>query len=147
KAKSPASVGFYPTNVQRQSRWAAMDFDIQDDDQMRARNFALKAFATLYRQPQLFIALTTSAGDPERSGWHLFIFTADFFPCDEWTIYTKDELRLLVAHNRAKPFLPDELFKLHQIKRSFQGESLNEHSSPAIDTQNPVARRVVNSLR
>src|SRR5262249_31098726 len=42
KAKSPASVGFYPTNVQRQSRWAAMDFDIQDDDQMRARNFALK---------------------------------------------------------------------------------------------------------
>lgn len=85
KAKSPASIGFYPTNAQRQSRWAAMDFDMHDDDQMRARDFALKAFAILYRQPQLFVALTTSAGDPVHSGWHLFIFTADFFPCDDWT--------------------------------------------------------------
>jgi hypothetical protein len=33
----------------------------------------------------LFVALTTSAGDPVHSGWHLFIFTADFFLCDEWT--------------------------------------------------------------
>jgi hypothetical protein len=85
KAKSPASIGFYPTNAQRQSRWAAMDFDMHDDDQMRARGFALKAFAFLYRQPHLFVALTTSAGDPVHSGWHLFIFTTDFFPCDEWT--------------------------------------------------------------
>src|SRR5207245_1010080 len=85
KAKSPASIGFYPTNAQRQSRWAAMDFDMHDDDQMRARDFALKAFAILYCQPQLFVALTTSAGDPIHSGWHLFIFTADFFPCDDWT--------------------------------------------------------------
>src|SRR5215831_11558870 len=30
KAKSPASIGFYPTNAQRQSRWAAMDFDTHD---------------------------------------------------------------------------------------------------------------------
>jgi hypothetical protein len=85
KAKSPCSIGFYPTNAQRQSRWAAMDFDMHDDDQMGARDFALKAFAILYRQPQLFVALTTSAGDPVYSGWHLFIFTADFFPCDDWT--------------------------------------------------------------
>src|SRR4029077_16006068 len=40
---------------------------------------------------------------------------------DEWSIYTKDELRLLPAHNRAKPFLPDELCKLHAIKRTFHG--------------------------
>jgi hypothetical protein len=40
---------------------------------------------------------------------------------DEWSIYTKDELRALVAQNRAKPFLPDELCKLHEIKRTFQG--------------------------
>ena len=38
---------------------------------------------------------------------------------DEWSIYTCDELRLLVAQNRAKPFLPDELCKLHEIKRTF----------------------------
>jgi len=85
KAKSPASIGFYPTNSQRRSRWAAMDFDMHDDDQMRARDLALKAFSVLYRQPQLCVALTASAGDPVHSGWHLFIFTAEFFPCDEWT--------------------------------------------------------------
>jgi hypothetical protein len=85
RAKSPASIGFYPTNNQRQSRWGAMDFDIHDDDRMRARDFAHKAFAYLIREPQFFVALTTSAGDPERSGWHLFIFTAEFYPCEEWT--------------------------------------------------------------
>jgi len=40
---------------------------------------------------------------------------------DEWSIYTRDELRILVAQNRAKPFLPDELCKLHKIKRAFSG--------------------------
>src|SRR5207244_8140245 len=84
KAKSPASVGFYPTNADRKSRWAAMDFDVHDDDQMRARDLALKAFAILYRQPRLYIALTTSAGDPVHSGWHLFVFTAEFFFCEDW---------------------------------------------------------------
>ena len=38
---------------------------------------------------------------------------------EEWAIYTKDEVCLLVAQNRAKPFLPDELCKLHEIKRTF----------------------------
>jgi hypothetical protein len=85
RAKSPASIGFYPTNSQRQSRWGAMDFDMHDDDQMRARDLALKAFTILYRQPHLFVALTTSAGDPQHSGWHLFIFTQEFFPCEQWT--------------------------------------------------------------
>ena len=37
---------------------------------------------------------------------------------EPWSIYTKDELRVLVAQNRAKPFLPDELCKLHEIKRT-----------------------------
>lgn len=40
---------------------------------------------------------------------------------DSWSIYTKEELRVLVAQNRAKPFLPDELCKLHEIKRTFHG--------------------------
>jgi hypothetical protein len=38
---------------------------------------------------------------------------------DEWSIYTKDELRVLIDNNRVKPFLPDELCKLHAIKRTF----------------------------
>lgn len=80
KAKLPASVGFYPTNGQRQSRWAAMDFDSHDDDHMRARDSAHKAFAVFIREPHFFVALTTSAGDPVHSGWHLFIFTAEFIP-------------------------------------------------------------------
>ena len=40
---------------------------------------------------------------------------------DDWNIYTTDELRILVAQNRAKPFLPDELCKVHEIKRAFSG--------------------------
>jgi hypothetical protein len=40
---------------------------------------------------------------------------------DEWSIYTKDELRVLMAHNRAKTFLPDELCKLHKLKWTFHG--------------------------
>ena len=40
---------------------------------------------------------------------------------DEWSIYTKDELRILIANNRVNPFLPDELCKLHTIKRTFDG--------------------------
>jgi len=38
---------------------------------------------------------------------------------DEWSIYTNDELRVLIAHNRAQPFLPDELCKLHALKRTY----------------------------
>jgi len=38
---------------------------------------------------------------------------------DAWSVYTRDELRVLVAQNRAKPLLPDELCKLHEIKRTF----------------------------
>lgn len=40
---------------------------------------------------------------------------------DEWSIYTKAELRALKEHNRLKPFLPDDLCKVHAIKRTFNG--------------------------
>jgi hypothetical protein len=62
-----------------------MDFDAHDGDFMRARDLALKAFAILYRQPQLFVCLTTSAGNLERSGFHLFVFSREFYQCEEWT--------------------------------------------------------------
>jgi hypothetical protein len=42
----------------------------------------------------------------------------------EWSIYTKAELRVLIAQNRVKPFLPDDLCKLHEIKRTFHGRIL-----------------------
>src|SRR5262245_34007109 len=71
-----ASVGFYPRNEQGESRWAAMDFDAHDGDNQRARDLALKAFAALFRHPELYLVLCTSGG----GGWHLFLFTAGFHP-------------------------------------------------------------------
>ena len=40
---------------------------------------------------------------------------------EEWSIYTKDELRVLVAQNRIAPLSPHELRQVHQIKRTFNG--------------------------
>jgi hypothetical protein len=40
---------------------------------------------------------------------------------DQWSIYTKDELRVLVAQNRIAPLSQAELRKVHEIKRTFRG--------------------------
>jgi pyrroloquinoline quinone (PQQ) biosynthesis protein C len=40
---------------------------------------------------------------------------------DEWSIYTKNEVRILLANNRVAPLSPDELRKVHEIKRTFNG--------------------------
>ena len=40
---------------------------------------------------------------------------------EEWNIYTKDELRVLVAQNRVGPLSADELRKVHEIKKTFHG--------------------------
>src|SRR5262249_1376667 len=85
KARSAASIAFYPTNTERKTQWGGMDFDAHDSDFARARDLALKAFTLLYRQPQLFVCLATSAGDAERSGFHLFVFSRNFYPCEDWT--------------------------------------------------------------
>jgi hypothetical protein len=39
---------------------------------------------------------------------------ADFF-----SIYTRDELQILIEHNRARPFVPDELIRLHRARGRF----------------------------
>ena len=38
---------------------------------------------------------------------------------EEWSIYTKAELRVIVAQNRVAPLSAGELKQLHQIKRTF----------------------------
>jgi len=38
---------------------------------------------------------------------------------EPWSIYTRAELRTLIENNRAKPFLPNELCKLHEIQKIF----------------------------
>jgi hypothetical protein len=40
---------------------------------------------------------------------------------DEFSIYTRDELRILCEQNRLAPLSPAELRKVHEIKRTFSG--------------------------
>jgi hypothetical protein len=40
---------------------------------------------------------------------------------EEWSIYTKDELRVLVEQNRVAPLSIQELRRVHEIKRTFSG--------------------------
>jgi hypothetical protein len=40
---------------------------------------------------------------------------------DPFSIYTRDELRVLCEQNRVAPLSPDELRKVHEIKRTFNG--------------------------
>jgi hypothetical protein len=40
---------------------------------------------------------------------------------DEWGIYTRSELRTLCEQNRVAPLSPDEVRKVHEIKRTFNG--------------------------
>jgi hypothetical protein len=40
---------------------------------------------------------------------------------DEFSVYTKDELRVLVAQNRIAPLTAAELRRVHEIKRTFCG--------------------------
>ena len=41
---------------------------------------------------------------------------------EEWSIYTRAELRILCEQNRVAPLSPDELRKVHEIKRTFNGQ-------------------------
>ena len=38
---------------------------------------------------------------------------------EPWSVYTRDELQILVAQNRVAPLSDDELRKVHEIKRTF----------------------------
>ena len=40
---------------------------------------------------------------------------------DLFSIYTRQELQILIERNRVKPFIPHELLRLHQAKRIFNG--------------------------
>src|SRR4029453_11617203 len=40
---------------------------------------------------------------------------------ESWSIYTRDELQILVTQNRIAPFSVAELRKVHQTKRTFGG--------------------------
>jgi hypothetical protein len=56
------------------------------------------------------VCLTTSAGDPERSGFHLFVFSREFYPCEDWTRLFKQvaaQIRALIQDGICEIF-PNE---------------------------------------
>jgi hypothetical protein len=80
RAKHKVAIGFYPWNCEGESRWAAIDFDAHDGNVARAKAFALAAFETLRKCPNLSLILATSGS----KGWHLFLLTEQFHPVDDW---------------------------------------------------------------
>ncbi len=97
KAKKPAGIGFYPRNGDSKSLWAAIDFDGSDGhgngDNERARDYALKAFQLLLRHSQLFVVLCTSGS----GGWHLFLFTRQLHPVEDWIRLLKQVVAMIGA--------------------------------------------------
>jgi len=70
KTRVTTAIGFYPSNAQTQSRWAAIDFDAHNGEHEQARKWSLNAFSLLLQHPQLYLVLCASG-----NGYHLFIFT------------------------------------------------------------------------
>src|SRR5205085_2597031 len=62
------------------------DFDAHDGNATRARRLALAALDLLRRNHQLYFILAKSGSE----GWHLFIFTEEFYPIAEWTRFLKE---------------------------------------------------------
>src|SRR5437016_5395090 len=80
RAEHKVAIGFYPWNSRGESRWAAIDFDAHDGGAERAKAFAVAAFQILHRRPEFHLILTTSGSE----GWHLFVFSAEFHPVENW---------------------------------------------------------------
>lgn len=87
KAKTPAGIGFYPTNINGESRCGAMDFDAHgENEKLQARERAFAGFNVLKRHCQHRLLLGTSGG----GGWHLFVFADDFYPIDQWIRFLEE---------------------------------------------------------
>jgi hypothetical protein len=84
KAKSKTAIGFYPSNPDKRSRWAAIDFDAHNGEHEQARKRSLEAFSLLLQQPQLHLILCASG-----NGYHLFIYTREFYPVAQWIVLLK----------------------------------------------------------
>jgi hypothetical protein len=84
RAKVPTSIGFYPSNAEGQSRWAAIDFDAHNGEHERARKRSLEAFSLLLQHPELRLILCASG-----NGYHLFIYTRELHPVGKWIVLLK----------------------------------------------------------
>jgi TOTE conflict system, Archaeo-Eukaryotic Primase domain len=84
KANVRTAVGFYPSNPEGKSRWAAIDFDAHNGERDQARKWSLEAFSLLLEHPQLYLVLCASG-----NGYHLFIFARDLYPIGNWIVLLK----------------------------------------------------------
>jgi hypothetical protein len=84
KAKSKTAIGFYPSNQEKKSRWAAIDFDAHNGEQEQARKRSLEAFSLLLQHPELHLILCASG-----NGYHLFIYTRELHPVSRWIVLLK----------------------------------------------------------
>jgi hypothetical protein len=84
KTNVRTAVGFYPSNPEGKSRWAAIDFDAHNGERDQARKWSLEAFSLLLEHPQLYLVLCASG-----NGYHLFIFARDLYPIGDWIVLLK----------------------------------------------------------
>src|SRR4029077_20724921 len=92
KAKGQTGIGFYPSNPEGQSRWAALDFDAHNGEHEQARKWSLEAFSLLLQNPQLYLILCRSG-----NGFHLFIITRELQPLSAWIVLLKQLCELIGA--------------------------------------------------
>ncbi len=85
KAKVQTSIGFYPINDKKQSRWGAIDFDAHNGEYDRARKWSVEAFRFLQQQPQQPYLILSASGQ----GYHLHIVTREFYPVGKWIVLLK----------------------------------------------------------
>jgi hypothetical protein len=85
KAKVQTSIGFYPTNDRKESRWGAIDFDAHNGEYDRARKWSVDAFRFLQRQPQQPYLILSASGQ----GYHLHVITREFYPVGKWIVLLK----------------------------------------------------------
>jgi hypothetical protein len=84
KANAKTAIGFYPSNPEKKSRWAAIDFDAHNGENEQARKRSLQAFSLLLNNPELYLILCASG-----NGYHLFICTRELHPIGEWIVLLK----------------------------------------------------------
>jgi hypothetical protein len=85
KAKVQTSIGFYPSNEKKESRWGAIDFDAHSGEYEQARKSSLEAFQLLRGHPQQPYLILSASGN----GYHLHIYTREFFPIRQWILLLK----------------------------------------------------------
>jgi hypothetical protein len=85
KGKTNTSVGFYPSNPDRLSRWGAIDFDAHDGNRERANRISRKAFMLVRADPDLYTILCHSD-----RGYHLFALACQFKPLKFWILLLRE---------------------------------------------------------